>query len=163
VNFIPYGESQETGKKGTDYYDKIKDVLDRIQERRNDEEAKIADAYDAEIVRKQEVDEARKKKAVADAASASASGSGQQQQQQKRKRKFRAFAATKVVVVGSSNSSSKGAANKLLHPLDVSWKVAGRVFPRRSSQVGPLYQVSAIPKAGSYTPSEAGQELCVVS
>jgi hypothetical protein len=161
VNFIPYGESQETGKKGTDYYDKIKDVLDRIQERRNDEEAKIADAYDDEIVRKQEEEETRKK-AVADAAAAAAAASGGQQQQQKRKRKFRAFtAATKVVV--SSNSNKEAAANKLLHPLDLRWKNAGRIFPKRQSQIGPDYQVAALPEAGSYTPLEAGQELCVIS
>jgi hypothetical protein len=162
MNFIPHGVSQETGTKGTDYYDKIKDVLDRIQEQRNDEEAKIAIAYDAEMVRKQELEEARKKSlAVADA---SGQQQQQQQQQQKRKRKFRAFAATKAVVVAnhrSSNSinSSKEAANKLLHPLDLSWKDAGRIFPKRQSQIGPDYQVSALPEAGSYTPPEAGQEL----
>lgn len=152
MNFIPYGVSQETGTKGTDYYDKIKDVLDRIQERRNDEEAKIADTYDAEIVRRQEQEEARKKSVAASA--------GQQQQQQKRKRKFRAFAATKVAVVTPRSNNKE--ANKLLHPLDLRWKNSGRIFPRRQSQIGPDYQVSTLPEAGSYTPPESGQELCVI-
>jgi hypothetical protein len=159
MNFIPFGVSQETGTKGTDYYDKIKDVLDRIQERRNDTEGKIADTYDAEIVRKQEIEEARKKSV---AATATTAAGGQQQQQQKRKRKFRAFAATKVVVVNHRSSNNVKEANKLLHPLDLRWKDAGRIFPRRQSQIGPDYQVSTLPEAGSYIPPVAGQELCVL-
>ena len=34
---------------------------------------------------------------------------------------------------------------------DLSWKDAGRIFPKRSSSVGPEHQVTTIPSAGTVT------------
>ena len=39
----------KTGKRGRDYYNRIKDVLDRILEKSNENEAQIANAYLDEI------------------------------------------------------------------------------------------------------------------
>lgn len=48
VLFFPPNVSQSFGKKGQDYYDKIKDVIDRVLQRRNEVESKIADTFIAE-------------------------------------------------------------------------------------------------------------------
>lgn len=42
--FIPKGVDPEMGVKGVDYYCRIKDVVDRLNERRNDAESSIADS-----------------------------------------------------------------------------------------------------------------------
>jgi len=41
--------------------------------------------------------------------------------------------------------------------LDLSWK-EGRNFPQRSSNVGPEYQATEIPKAGTYQEENEGSE-----
>jgi hypothetical protein len=43
--FIPKGVDVRYGKKGRDYYIRIRDVMDRVLEKRNEVESKIANAY----------------------------------------------------------------------------------------------------------------------
>ena len=45
MTFIPKGEDTKTGKRGRDFYTRIRDVTDRIVEKRNEVETKIANDY----------------------------------------------------------------------------------------------------------------------
>lgn len=54
--FVPKGVDWKRGRKGRDFYDRIKAVVDRVLERRNPAETKIADSYDARVVVTEETD-----------------------------------------------------------------------------------------------------------
>ena len=45
MTFIPKGADTKTGKRGRDFYTRIRDVTDRILEKRNQVETKIAQDY----------------------------------------------------------------------------------------------------------------------
>ena len=48
--FLPPGiENTTSGKRNIDYYDKIRFVIDRLEERRNTEEGKILDLFRGEV------------------------------------------------------------------------------------------------------------------
>ena len=50
IYFIPKGVDMESGKKGRDYYNRIRDVIDRILEKRNEDEKRVAAAYLEEMM-----------------------------------------------------------------------------------------------------------------
>ena len=54
VNFFPKGIFEEGTTKGRDYYDRIKDVLDRLREKRTVSEGSVIEDFDAEIYRREE-------------------------------------------------------------------------------------------------------------
>jgi hypothetical protein len=113
---------ESTGKKNRDYYDRIKDVIDRFLKRRNDKESAVADAFlvDREEYGKKENDEtASRPRRPTAGASRSGGRSG-----------------------GGRPSLSGGI-------LDLSWKDGGTTYPKRSSQIGEEYQATEIPAAGS--------------
>ena len=41
--------------------------------------------------------------------------------------------------------------------MDLSWKEGGRIFPRKTSQIGENYQVSTLPDAGTFDPNEQSE------
>jgi hypothetical protein len=43
--------------------------------------------------------------------------------------------------------------------IDESWKNGGRDYPKKASKVGPEYQATEIPNAGTYQDQEAGSEI----
>ena len=45
MTFIPKGADPKTGKRGRDFYTRIRDVTDRILEKRNEVETKIANDF----------------------------------------------------------------------------------------------------------------------
>ncbi len=48
--FLPTKDANiKNGRRGKDYYTRIRDVIDRVLQRRNDAETKIADAYQDEM------------------------------------------------------------------------------------------------------------------
>ena len=106
----------ETGQAGVDYYDRIKDVLDRLKERRTEEESKISDTFRREMSRP-----------IKPPSSPPAPT--------RRRRR-------------NSNAPAKLSPDK--PTLDVQWKDGGKDYPKRSSNIGQKYQVSEIPKAGTY-------------
>lgn len=50
VFFLPTKDAKiQHGRKGKDYYTRIRDVIDRVLQRRNNKESEIADAYQEEM------------------------------------------------------------------------------------------------------------------
>lgn len=117
--------TKERGRRGKDYYDRIKDVIDRVLEGRNEEEKKIAELYSAEFS-DDEVTRLRSTRRSVPTTSTSSTP-------EKR-------AATK-----------RGRPSLTGNTLDLSWKDGGSLYPKRSSQVGDEYQATDIPAAGSYS------------
>jgi hypothetical protein len=118
---LPPGKQDiDGGVRGTDFYDRIRDVIDRILERRDKSESAVADAYLAE----------RDKPPKAGTVKL---GSG------KGRRRGGAAAAAR----------SPKARNRVL---DLSWKEAGRNFPKHSSRVGPEYQAVELPPSTTFVP-----------
>lgn len=66
-----YPKGVEAGVKGRDYYDRIKDVLDRLREKRTDAEGAVIEDFDAECYsrEREETKSSRKRKANDTAAS----------------------------------------------------------------------------------------------
>ena len=54
MNFFPKGVTEEGTTKGRDYYDRIKDVLDRLREKRTTSEGSVIEDFDAEVYRREE-------------------------------------------------------------------------------------------------------------
>lgn len=52
--FIPKGVEEGQGTRGRDYYDRIKDVLDRLREKRTVTEGGLIEDFDAECYRREE-------------------------------------------------------------------------------------------------------------
>jgi hypothetical protein len=153
-------------------FDRIKDVIDRVMMRRDPAEALAADAYEANLARGgsglgPRGGGASKK---ADGATASALSSSAARRaavlpiSRNRKKKDDASGGAER----GSGSGSGGGDKKstgLHHPgklhhgakgpnqSDVSWK-EGRSFPKRSSSIGTRYQVSHIPEAGTFDPTQ---------
>lgn len=113
--FLPGGVKPSTGTLGTDYYDRIKPILERLNERRNEAESSVADAFRREMSRP-----------VKPATT--------QQSSIRRRRR------------NPSRSDQKSTRSP---SLDLSWK-ARKSYPKKHSNVGPKYQVSSIPGAGTY-------------
>ena len=71
--FYPKGVAEGTGTKGRDYYDRIKDVLDRLRDKRNLSEGAAIEDFDAEVYRREEEDNkaSRKRKSSSTGADSS--------------------------------------------------------------------------------------------
>ena len=117
--------TKERGRRGKDYYDRIKDVIDRILEGRNEEEKKIADLYTAEF----SDDEVTRLRSTR-----------------------RSVPTTSTTSTPEKRASSKrGRLSLTGNTIDLSWKDGGSLYPKRSSQVGDEFQATNIPPAGSYS------------
>jgi hypothetical protein len=54
--FFPKGVEESKGTRGRDYYDRIKDVLDRLREKRTASEGGMIEDFDAECYRREEIE-----------------------------------------------------------------------------------------------------------
>jgi hypothetical protein len=120
--FMPPGIDITTGKRNIDYYDRVKFIIERVEERRNRDEAKLADLFrektrDDDRITLLQNSEARPRRR----------GPGRQHK------------------LGDSVPS-----NRNVHTVDISWKDGGSMYPKRSSRIGEEYQVSFIPPPGTY-------------
>jgi hypothetical protein len=131
---------KKEGKRGKDYYDRIKDVIDRIIEGRNEEEKKISELFKAEYN-------------ISDHKKPMGRASIQEQISSTGRRRRAAASST----ASTSSTPEKAPTKKRYHPslsvttIDLSWKDGGSLYPKRSSQVGDEFQATDIPAAGTYT------------
>lgn len=111
----------DTSKKRHHYYDRVRAVIDRVLEKRNEAESGIACTYLSEmgVPEGMETDKPVPK--------------------QRRARR----------AIRSTRKTSESRSDRLPR-VDMSWKTAGRSFPRISSRVGLDYQAVDLPVAGSY-------------
>jgi hypothetical protein len=132
-------------------FDRIKDVVDRVMMRKDPAEALAADAYEANLAR----GGAGGGHGTGTRGGAAAAATG------------KADGATSAAM--SSSAARRAAVLPGLHPgkphpgaggsakspngPDVSWK-EGRSFPKKSSSIGNRYQVSHIPEAGTFDPTQ---------
>ena len=120
--------------RGKDYYDRIKELIDRVLEGQNDEEKRIAELF------KEKYPIEEKKDMFS-------------QQESGESRPRRAAASTKRShYVSMSPDDMK--AKKRGRPaalgtisLDLSWKDGGTTYPKQSSRIGDEYQATNIPVA----------------
>lgn len=126
--FYPKGSKEGEGTKGRDFYDRIKDVLDRLREKRTFSEGSVIEKFDAEVYRREEEEtkSSRKRKASESAGGGSGSSS--------------TTPSAKKSASEKSNGGRKSA------KLD-SWK-EGRKFVKKTSRVGADYQPSSLPNVG---------------
>lgn len=148
---------RQEGKLGENYYDRIRDVIDRILSSKNEAEKKIADMYNQAY----SASEPKKKKPRKSPKSA-------ENPQTLESRPARSTTTSRNASPVSSDDEpiSSLIAKKRDRPslqhgdrptlhganLDLSWKDGGSLYPKRSSQVGDEYQATDIPAAGTYTP-----------
>lgn len=117
----------ETSQLGEDYYVCIKDVIDRINEKRNSFESSAADLY---------------RRAISNL------GDDKQEATPNFQSSFRPDKRRKVEEWAAPHSK---APSKSPIKADLSWKNAGGdIFPKKSSSVGDEYQATNIPEAGSF-------------
>ncbi|KAL3909423.1 MAG: hypothetical protein SGILL_008095 [Bacillariaceae sp.] len=131
--FVPPNVNTRTGKRNVDYYDRIKMVLSRVEERRNREEAKIADLFREKTREDHEI-----------------------QLLTRPTEKIRRGPG-RPPKLGTSLLS------KSVRVVDVSWKEGGSAYPKRSSKVGKDHQVNPenIPPAGAYgSTKESAETSC---
>ncbi|KAG7359064.1 PHD-finger domain containing protein [Nitzschia inconspicua] len=126
--FVPPGVDKKTGKRNIDYYDRIKILLERIEERRNSDEAKLADLFREKTRNDQRV------------------GSSSNPLVRPRRGPSR------------SPKLTTSLPPRNVRAVDISWKHSGTNYPKRTSQVGDEYQVSSLPPAGSYSSSMGSPE-----
>lgn len=76
IFFYPKGVDEGTGTKGRDYYDRLKDVLDRLRDKRNLSEGAVIEDFDAEMYRREEEETkaSRKRKSVTDGENGTGNG-----------------------------------------------------------------------------------------
>ena len=108
----------QTSILGEDYYVRIKDVIDRINERRNSVEASAADLLRRAISKPVKLP----------------APSFEPTFRRKRRKEVAEESSPKPI-----SSPTK---------LDFSWKEGGEIFPKKSSRVGDEYQATIIPQAG---------------
>lgn len=123
--FYPKGAKVGDGSKGRDHYDRIKDVLDRLREKRTNTEGGIIEDFDAEVYRRQEEETKSSRKRKSIGASAESGGSSSTSKK------------------SSSNSAAGGRKSAKLD----SWK-EGRKFVKKTSRVGADYQPDSLPNVG---------------
>lgn len=113
-------------RRGKDYYDRIKDVIDRVLECRNDEEKRIAELYTSEF--------------------------GHDEVRGERLKSTRRAALTSTMSSPDTrNLSTRDRPSLTGNTMDLSWKDGGSMYPKRSSQVGDEFQATDIPAAGTYS------------
>ena len=112
----------------TDRYDRVRDVLDRLEEGRSQTEAAIANLYRT-LQHQNEDDPAIPNNTTT---------------------------TTPTSALASPTNRPSARHNVLLSPkMDLSWKDGGRNFPRKSSQIGADYQVLELPKVGTFDASSS--------
>ncbi len=115
------------GRRGKDYYDRIKDVIDRVVEGRNDKEKKIADLYASEFI-------------------------DEELWRIKTTRRSAMSSTTSINSFPEKRSLPKRDRPSLTgNTIDLSWKNGGSLYPKRASQVGDEFQATDIPAAGTYS------------
>jgi len=145
---------RKAGRRGEDYYDRIRDVIDRILASSNEHEKRIAGLFNEIIVPGDEpIKEKRKrgktpKPKLADAAQATAIAS-----RPKRSSASAASVSSSEDEPIASLIKKRGRTRPSLAKatIDLSWKDGGALYPKRSSQVGDEFQATDIPAAGTYT------------
>lgn len=115
--------------KSKKYYDKIKDVLDHVLEKRNNDEAKVANAF---LAKNADYVKMKKEK--------ESSGSSPS----------RAIRPRRPASDTTSTSAERRPSVLNQASIDLSWKDGGSFYPKQSSRVGDKYQATDIPKAGSH-------------
>lgn len=123
-NYLEDGQ----GEEGEDYYNSIKDVIDRINERRNSVESSAADLF---------------RRAHSRPVKTHSPSSSEPEPTFRPKRRKAEGGGTPTLLMKSPTKSP--------HKLDLSWKNAGEdVFPKKSSSLGDEFQATQIPEAGSF-------------
>lgn len=145
IDFIPDGIDPETSKRGEDYYDTIRSVIDRVLSRRNESEAAIADKYIAQTSSNQN--------AIQKSPSNNNNGTSTKRGPGRPRRNPAPSSPT-----GSSTprSSSPKPSPKVV--MDLSWKDGGKNFPKRCSRVGAKYQATELPEAGTWNDVDKDKE-----
>lgn len=118
--FIPDGADTFAGRKGRDYYNRMRDVIDRVLEKRNETETEIANDYLDEFMAGDD-----------DESGYESSAMHTMQWSQPTRRQPRR----------QMQSPAR---------LDLSWKDGGSAFPRTSSRVGSEYQAVDLPLPGTF-------------
>ena len=131
IEFYPPNMTKTKGGKGRDWFEKMRDVIDLILSKPNQEMAKIADLLLSEI------------EELVTTAKAKTSRSS-------RPRRSKAGTRKPGEAPHTSQPSLPGA--KII---DLSWKDGGTTYPKRSSRVGAKYQATKIPATGSATNIES--------
>lgn len=126
--FVPPDVDAKIGKKNFDFYDRIKAVIERVEERRNKEEAKLADKFREKTRNDQDIE-------------LSMNPAAQPRRGPGRPPKLGSSLPPRNVRV-----------------VDISWKDGGTTYPKRSSQIGCNFQVSRLPPTGSYRSKEQASE-----
>ena len=128
VYFVPKDVNVESGDKGKDYYDRIRDVIDRIIQRRNLDEARVAELFLSDIEVLEELEELEIVPRRTE---------------------------TRHRTVSGIKFPPRSGYPK---PIDVSWKYTGSAYNRKSSRVGEEFNATLIPAAGTFKSVENGQE-----
>lgn len=123
MQFLPPGiKVAKWGKRNIEFFDKIKLVLDRLEERPTAEEGKIFDLYCDEM------------KAIE---TSNRGGEAPLATRPRRaQRRPRLGVSLRVPIEDSE--------------VDTSWKDGRSLYPKRSSQIGEEYQVTFLPEAGTF-------------
>ena len=116
------------GKRGSDYYDRIKDVIDRVLEGRNEDEEQIASTF-----RLQQEKDAPQKEL-------------EQMNVSSRPRRTVTLSTRDDT---ESSSLAKSTSTRTTR-VDLSWKDGGTLYPKGSSRIGDEYQATNIPEVGTY-------------
>jgi hypothetical protein len=123
ITFLPKG-SVMTGERGGivsgEHYERIRDVLDRLEEGRSQTEAAIANLYHS------------------------------LQQKQSNNQELSSTTSGGDPKSPNYHGTSPLRPTLLSPKVDLSWKEGGRNFPRKQPQVGDDYQVAELPKAGTF-------------
>lgn len=136
--YFPPSVTGESGKLGTDYFDNIRATLEAVVDGSNDngsQECKGA----AEVILKEYPSEK--------VSSTKKKGKRPRSQTKKEKQGASPLSAKKKPRLSTQRKED---GNKS-EASDAEWKYSsGGSFPKRSSELGDLHQVSEIPEAGSY-------------
>ena len=142
--FLPPGIEKTTmisGKRNIHYYDKIKLVINRLEERRDNKEGEILDLFRDDIIRNNDDDN---------------NGDALQAPRPGRRGRGR----PRLGLSRRPSKSTKIHYDEDDDEVDTSWKEDGRcLYPKRSSRVGAEYQAEFLPRAGTGTKNETEIEM----
>lgn len=133
--FLPKGVVAEKARKGRDFYTRIRVVIDRVLKRKNTAEKEAAELYLLGV-----------------GLSETERTDHPQKSTERRRHTVETSSTTGTKRMGRPSRKAKEAAESPRGPqrIDLSWKTAGKNFPKLSSRVGEHFQASNIPLAGSY-------------
>jgi hypothetical protein len=126
--FVPPNVDIKSGKRNIDYFSRIKDLIARIDERRNSEESKLADLFREKTKDDQSIE------LTVNASPRPRRGPGR------------------------PPKLSISLPPRNVHVVDISWKDGGATYPNRSSRVGDEFQVASIPPVETCSTSERTSE-----